>query len=77
MYGIGYRKILSPVVNTTSVRLLLSLIASHHWQLHLLEIKNVFLHCVLDGKSIDGAATSVCYYGRKRKFVDCRSSLWL
>ena len=34
----------SPVAKLTSVRLLISLAATHNWPLHQLDIKNAFLH---------------------------------
>ena len=34
----------SPVVKLTSIRLFISLAVSHRWNLHQLDIKNVFLH---------------------------------
>ena len=34
----------SPVAKLTSIRLFISLAATHGWDLHQLDIKNVFLH---------------------------------
>ena len=34
----------TPVAKLTSVRLLVSLVASHSWPLHQLDVKNAFLH---------------------------------
>ncbi|CAH9073771.1 unnamed protein product [Cuscuta epithymum] len=43
-YGVDYSDTFSPVAKLTSVRLLISLAATHDWQLHQLDIKNAFLH---------------------------------
>ena len=45
MYGIDYQKT-SPVTKLTS--LLISFAATYHWPLHQLDIKNSFLHGILD-----------------------------
>ena len=44
VYGLDYSDTFSPVAKITSVRLLISLAAMHHWPLHQLDIKNAFLH---------------------------------
>ncbi|KAM7509738.1 hypothetical protein LguiB_008613 [Lonicera macranthoides] len=43
-YGVDYSDTFSPVAKLTSVRLFISLAATHHWPLHQLDIKNAFLH---------------------------------
>ena len=43
-YGIDYSDIFSPVAKLTSVRLFISLVVSYDWDLHQLDIKNVFLY---------------------------------
>ena len=43
-YGVDYFNTFSPVAKLTSVRLFISLAASYDWDLHQLDIKNVFLH---------------------------------
>ena len=43
-YDVDYFDTFSPVAKMTSVRLFISLAATHNWDLHQLNIKNVFLH---------------------------------
>ena len=42
-YGVDYSNTFSPVAKMTSVRLFISLAATHNWDLHQLDIKNIFL----------------------------------
>ena len=46
-YSKDYSDTFSPVAKMTSVWLFISLAATYHWDLHQLDIKNVFLHCGL------------------------------
>ena len=43
-YGVDYFDIFFPVAKLTSIRLIISLAATRGWDLHQLDIKNVFLH---------------------------------
>ena len=43
-YGVDYSYTFSPIVKLTSIRLFISLAATHGWDLHQPDIKNVFLH---------------------------------
>ena len=43
-YGVDYFDTFSLVSKLTSIRLFISLAATHGWDLHQLDIKNVFLH---------------------------------
>ena len=43
-YGVDYSDTFSPIAKPTSVRLFISLVASYGWDLHQLDIINVFLH---------------------------------
>ncbi|CAM8896855.1 unnamed protein product [Rhodiola kirilowii] len=79
-YGIDYFDTFSPVAKLTSIKLLISLAASHHWPLHQLDIKNAFLHGDLQepiymeqppGFVAQGESAKVCYlhkslYGLKQ-----------
>ena len=40
----SYSDTFSPVAKLTSIRLFISLAVSHRWNLHQLDIKNVFLY---------------------------------
>lgn len=42
--GMDYSDTFSSVSKLTSIRLFVSLVASEHWPLHQLDIKNAFLH---------------------------------
>ena len=43
-YGVDYSDTFSPVAKITFVQLFISLAATHNWDLHQLDINNVFLH---------------------------------
>ena len=43
-YGVNYSDTFSPITTMTSVRLSISLATTYNWDLHQLDIKNVFLH---------------------------------
>ena len=43
-YDVNYSDTFSHVAKMTYVRLFISLAATYHWDLHQLDIKNVFLH---------------------------------
>ena len=43
-YGVDYFDTFSPVAKMTYVHLFISLVATHNWDLHQLDIKNAFLH---------------------------------
>ena len=43
-YGADYSDTFSPVVKMTYIRLFISMAATYNWDLHQLDIKNVFLH---------------------------------
>ena len=43
-YGVDYSDTFSPIAKMTPVRLFISLAATYNWDLHQLDIKNVFLY---------------------------------
>ena len=43
-YGVHYSDTFSLIAKLTSIRLFISLVATHGWDLHQLDIKNAFLH---------------------------------
>ena len=43
-YHVDYSDTFSPIAKMTDVQLFISLVATHNWDLHQLDIKNVFLH---------------------------------
>ena len=45
-YGVDYFDTFSPVAKLASIWLFISLAATHGWDLHQLDIKNVFLYCL-------------------------------
>ena len=45
--GVDFDETFSPVVKPATVRTVLSLALSHHWPIHQLDVKNVFLHGTL------------------------------
>lgn len=47
--GVGHEETFSPVAKLNSVRILISLAAIMDWELHPLDVKNAFLHGVVEG----------------------------
>jgi hypothetical protein len=42
--GIDYNETFSPVAKMNSIHLVLSLVASHKWEVHQMDVKSSFLH---------------------------------
>jgi hypothetical protein len=59
--GIDFDQTFSPVIKPVSIRTVLHLTASHHWPMHQLDVKNVFLH---------GDLAERVYYQQHVGFID-------
>ena len=42
--GVDYHETFAPVAKMDSIRLVLAISASKHWELHLIDVKSTFLH---------------------------------
>ena len=63
-YGVDYSDTFSLFVKLTSIRLFISLAATHGWDLHQLDIKNAFLHGDLAEEVYMKQTSRVCCLGR-------------
>ena len=60
-YGVNYFDTYSPVAKMTYVQLFISLATTYHWNLHHLDIKNVFLHDDIQEKvHMENVIRSLC-----------------
>ena len=75
-YGVDYSDTFSPVAKMTSVRLFISLAATHNWDLHQLDIKNVFLHGNLQDEVYMEQPLGFVGQGEIRKVCRLRKSLY-
>lgn len=60
-HSIDYNEIFSSVVKPATIRIVLSIAASHSWPIHQLDVKNAFLH---------GTLTETVYCQQPSRFVD-------
>ena len=75
-YGVDYSDTFSPVTKLTSVRLFISFAASYDWDLHQLDIKNVFLHGDFQKEVYIEQPPGFVARGKIRKVCRLRKSLY-
>ena len=75
-YGVDYSDTFSHVAKMTSVRLFISLVATHNWDLHQLDIKNVFLHGNLQEEVYMEQPLGFVAQGEIEKVCHLRKSLY-
>ena len=75
-YGVDYSGTFSPVAKMTSVQLFISLTATHNWDFHQLDIKNVFLHGNLQEEVYMEQPPGFVAQGEIRKVCHLRKSLY-
>ena len=71
-----YSDTFSPVVKMTSVRLFISLATIYNWDLHQLDIKNVFLHDDLQEEVYMEQPLGFVAQGEIRRVCRLRKSLY-
>lgn len=83
-YGVDYSDTLSTIAKLTFVRLFISMMATHHWPLHRLDIKNTCLHGDLHEKVYMEQPPSFIVHGESRwssskvyKWFETESSCWI
>ena len=75
-YGVDYFDTFSPVAKMTYVRLFISLAATYKWDLHQLDIKNVFFHGDLQEEVYMEQPLGFVTQGEIRKVCRLRKSLY-
>ena len=75
-YGVDYSDTFSPVAKMTYVRHFISLAATYHWDLHQLDIKNVFLHGDLQEEMYIEQPPGFVAQGEIRKVCRLQKSLY-
>ena len=75
-YGVGYYDTFSLVVKMTYVLLFISLVATYHWDLHQLDIKNMFIHGDLQEEVYMEQPLGFVAFGEIRKVYRLRKSLY-
>lgn len=76
IYGEDYSDTFFPVVQLTSVRLFISMAATHNWPLHQLDIKNAFLHGDLQEEVYMEQPPGFVAQGESGKVCHLRKSLY-
>ena len=71
-----YSDTFSPVAKMTSIRLFISLVATYNWDLHQLDIKNVFLHGDLQEEVSIEQPSGFVAQGEIRRVCRLRKSLY-
>ena len=75
-YGVGYSNTFSLIAKLTYVHLFISLATSYDWDLHQLNIRNVFLHRHLQEEVYMEQPPGFVAQGEKRKVCRLRKSLY-
>ena len=75
-YDVDYYDTFYPLDKMTSVRLFISLAATYNWDLHKLDIKNVFLHGDLQDEVYMEQPTGFVAQGQIRKVCRLQKSLY-
>ena len=75
-YGVDYSDTFSPIGKMTSVRLFISLAATYNWDLHQLDLKNVFLHGDLQKEVYMEQLPGFVAQGKKGRVCRLRKSLY-
>jgi hypothetical protein len=50
LYSINYEDTFNPIVKAATIRLVLAVVVSRRWKLWHLDVKNLFLHGILEDK---------------------------
>ena len=75
-YDVDYSNTFSPIAKMTYVRLFISLATTHNWDLHQLDIKNVFLHGDLQDEVYMEQPPGLVAQGEIEKVCRLRKSLY-
>ena len=74
--GIDYNEIFSPVVKHSSIRILLSIVATRGWELQQLDVKTAFLHGELEEKIYMDQPPGFISPGNENKVCMLKRSLY-
>ena len=76
-YGVDYSNTFSPIDKLTYVCLFISLVVSHDWDLHQLDIKNVFSHGDLHEEAYMEQPPRLLLRGRQGRFIIFEILVWI